>query len=59
MNYEEWIESVPGEMTGDPVWTIKAYRLALFVMEIGWHDVTKLAHDKRTISTSDQLYVLT
>ena len=56
MNYEEWVVSVPEEISGDPVWKIKVYRLALFVMEIGWQDVTKLARDNRTISTSDQLY---
>ena len=32
------------------------YRLALFAVDIGWHDVTKLMRDKRTIKLSDQLY---
>ena len=42
MNYEEWLGSVPIEITGDPLWKVEAYRLALFVGELGWHDVTKL-----------------
>jgi len=56
MKYEEWLKSVPMEMTGDPLWTVEAYRLALFAAELGWHDVTKLMKDKRTVKLSDQLY---
>jgi hypothetical protein len=56
MNYQEWAESVPREITGDPLWRVEAYRLALFVAEVGWHDVTKLMRDQRTRSLSDQLY---
>jgi four helix bundle protein len=33
-----------------------AYRLALFLGDVGWHDVTKLAQDRRTIGLSSQLY---
>ncbi len=33
-----------------------AYRLALFLGDLGWHDVAKLAQDRRTLSLSDQLY---
>jgi four helix bundle protein len=28
----------------------------LFVADIGWHDVTKLMQDRRTLALSDQLY---
>jgi four helix bundle protein len=35
---------------------MRAYRLALFVADIGWYDVTKLAKDHRTLSLSGQLY---
>ena len=56
MNYEEWLKSVPTEITGDPLWTVEAYRLALFAAELGWHDVTKLMKDKRTMELADQLY---
>jgi four helix bundle protein len=56
MNYGEWAESVPGEITGDPLWRVEAYRLALFAAEVGWHDVTKLIGDQRARSLSDQLY---
>jgi four helix bundle protein len=56
MNFEQWSKSVPGEITGDPLWTVEAYRLGLFAAELGWHDVTKLMKDKRTLELSDQLY---
>ena len=56
MNYESWLKSVPAEITGDPLWKVEAYRLALFVADLGWYDVTKLMKDKRTLELSDQLY---
>ncbi len=56
MNYDEWVTSVPEEIKGDSLWKMEAYRLALFVADVGWNDVTKLMQDKRTISLADQLY---
>ena len=57
MNYKEWEQKdVPETITGDSLWKMKAYRLALFVADMGWHDVTKLMQDRRTIGLSDQLY---
>lgn len=56
MKYEEWVASVPEEITGDSLWKMEAYRLALFAADVGWHDVTTLMHDKRTLGLSDQLY---
>lgn len=56
MNYQQWLETVPAEITGDPLWTIEAYRLALFAADIGWTDVTKLMQDKRTLDLASQLY---
>ena len=56
MNYEEWIASLPVEITGDSLWKMEAYRLALFATDVDWHDVTTLSQDKRTLGLSDQLY---
>jgi len=56
MKFEEWLRSVPEEMQGDSLWKVEAYRLGLFVAEVGWHDVTKLVRDRRTRGLSDQLY---
>jgi len=56
MNYEEWERMVPGEITGDSLWKMEAYRLGLFAADVGWHDVTKLMQERRTLGLSDQLY---
>jgi four helix bundle protein len=56
MNYHAWELSVPVTITGDSLWKMEAYRLALLVSDIGWHDVTKLSRDRRTLALSDQLY---
>ena len=56
MNFEQWLELVPMELKGDPLWKVEAYRVALFAAELGWHDVTKLVGDKRTRELADQLY---
>jgi four helix bundle protein len=56
VNYNEWMVSVPVEITGDSLWKMESYRLALFAADLGWHDVTKLVSDKRTVDLSSQLY---
>ena len=54
--YEEWLTTVPVEFTGDPLWRMESYRLALFAADLAWHDVCKLAQDKRTLEVADQLF---
>ena len=56
MTYDEWLASVPSELSDDPLWRMEVYRFALFASDLAWRDVTKLAQDKRTVSLSDQLY---
>jgi four helix bundle protein len=56
MEYDEWLENVPREMMNDSLWNVKAYRLALYVAELGWQDMTMLTADKRLVGLSDQLY---
>ena len=56
MTFSEWVQALPVEITGDTLWRVEAYRLALFVCELGWHDVTKLMRDGRTSALADQLY---
>jgi four helix bundle protein len=50
------MKSVPICISGDPLWRIEAYRLALFLADLAWHDVTKLMQDLRTRGLADQLY---
>jgi len=56
MNFDQWIAAVPPEITGDPLWRVRAYQLALFAADIGWKDVTKLFGDRRTLGLASQLY---
>jgi four helix bundle protein len=56
VNYEEWLASVPRELSGDPLWRMQVYRLAIFAGDLAWHDVSKLVGDRRTISLADQLF---
>lgn len=56
MKYQEWENTVPVEFKGDALWRMEAYRLGLYVADLGWYDVTKLSKDRRTRGMSDQLY---
>lgn len=56
MSYEDWQRQVPAAITGDVLWKVEAYRLALFAGDLAWTDSTRLISDKRTISLADQLY---
>jgi four helix bundle protein len=56
MTFKEWLETVPRELTDDPLWRMEVYRLSVFTADLAWPDATKLIQDKRTISLADQLY---
>jgi four helix bundle protein len=56
MDYESWERTVPQEITQDVLWRVQAYRLSLFVVDLAWHDVTKLMRDRRTHDLASQLY---
>lgn len=56
MNYDDWEKTVPEEIQADSLWKVKAYRLTLFLSDIGWQDVTRLNNDRRTVALADQLY---
>jgi len=38
MTYEEWLASVPLELTDDPLWTMEVYRFAVFASDLAWHE---------------------
>jgi len=54
--FNEWLATVPDTITGDPLWKMKAYRLAVFLGDLAWHDVTNLVSDQRTVKLADQLF---
>jgi four helix bundle protein len=55
-SYRSWEAGVPDCLKRDVLWKMAVYRLAVFVGDLEWRDVTKLAADRRTVSLSDQLY---
>jgi four helix bundle protein len=55
-SFSEWLATVPETITDDPLWKMKVYRLALFLGDLAWHDVTKLVSDRRTVGLADQLF---
>lgn len=55
MNFKDWQDKVPEEITKDPLWGMKVFQHALFLGEIAWFDSTKLNKDERTVSLSGQL----
>lgn len=56
MKFAEWEKSVLEVLREDTLWTVKAYRLSLFLADIAWLDVSKLSEAKGMRSLSDQLY---
>ena len=55
MNYQEWLTTVPIEITQDPLWKLEVYRLGLFIAEIGWEDVVLLNKNTLTRDAADQI----
>ncbi len=56
MTYKDWEESVPDVIKADVLWTVTAYRLAVFLTDMMWRDVKNLSKEICTRSLSDQLY---
>jgi four helix bundle protein len=56
VTYDKWLASIPKDLATDSLWRMEVYRLAVFMADLAWHDVSKLIQDKRTISLADQLY---
>lgn len=55
-SFRDWLTAVPADIKADSLWKMKAYQLALFAGDVGWHDVSKLTVDRRTRGIADQLY---
>jgi four helix bundle protein len=56
LSYEEWQAAVPPEIRSDALWRITAYRLALYLSDLAWHDATLLMRDRRTLGLAGQFY---
>ena len=55
MRYEEWADTVPASLRGDPLWRREDYRLALYVADEGWEDVRRLSEVRAASVLGDQL----
>jgi len=55
MTYQDWLLTVPQEITQDPLWNLDVYRLGLFIAEIGWEDVVLLSKHSLTRNAADQI----
>ncbi|MDX1638604.1 MAG: four helix bundle protein [Balneolaceae bacterium] len=55
MKYKTWKAEVPSEITSDAVWSVKVYRIALFLADLCWEDIKPIIN-QRLSSLSDQLY---
>jgi four helix bundle protein len=53
--YRTWVASVTHEITGDPLWRMSVYRLALFALDLAWQDAKALDRGI-TRSAAAQLY---
>ncbi|QXD16252.1 four helix bundle protein [Rhodocaloribacter litoris] len=54
--YGAWVASVPETLLHDPLWRMKVYRIALFLVDVGWGDVSALMQDRRMYRVAEQLY---
>ena len=55
MTYEQWEEGVPQAIRGDTLWSVKAYRLGLFLSDLVWRDSDKLLRNPKSREIADQL----
>ena len=55
MTYEEWEEGVREMIRADTLWSVKAYRLGLFLSDLVWSDADKLLRNPKSRETADQL----
>jgi hypothetical protein len=49
-----WSAQIPEELRSDPLWRMEAYRLALFLANLAWTDVSRLSRDCRTRAVAAQ-----
>ncbi|WP_310684761.1 four helix bundle protein [Aliifodinibius sp. S!AR15-10] len=55
MKYADWLNEVPNQITKDAVWSVKVYRVSLYLSDLCWTDI-KSINNKHLYSLSDQLY---
>jgi four helix bundle protein len=57
MDWELWQQRVVAQaFSGDPIWRVKAFRLAVFALDTAWDDAVRLRRHPVTRSVGEQLY---
>ena len=54
--YDAWVKTVPASFTQDKLWRIEVYRLALYLVDLGWQDINIISKVIGTRTIADQLY---
>ena len=54
--YATWVASLDWDTLRDPVWRLPSYRLAIFLLELGWNDAHLLSRDQVSALVAAQLY---
>jgi four helix bundle protein len=56
MDFEQWERDSAAALSGDPIWRMKAYRMALFALEPAWDDALRFRRHAVLYSVANQLY---
>jgi four helix bundle protein len=56
LKFAEWVNSVPTQISNDPIWELEVYRLALLASEAAEGDARVLERNLRMRSVADRLY---
>jgi four helix bundle protein len=55
MQFENWLGTVPEEITKDTLWKIEACRLALYAANVCWDDIRKIQNQRLLRGLAEQL----
>jgi len=55
MKYSEWELAVPLQIRRDALWSVKAYRLTLFLSDLSWKDCEAIMKEPRLAGCVDQI----
>jgi four helix bundle protein len=55
VEYEQWEQSVPAQPRGDPLWSFRLYRAALYAAVVGDEDASRLSLQRRSVHRVEQL----
>jgi four helix bundle protein len=59
VKYDDWEHGVPVDIRTDPIWSLRVYRVALYVAELASHDARRLATNPVTEGVAGRLVAAT